>query len=65
MDKYFSRYLTSLIVNDLEFAFNGIGIPSCNCEWIEQQLTNGNFDKVKMYIENRYKEKAESEDNNG
>lgn len=47
-----------LIEKDLKFAFNGMGLP-CSClEWIENCLINGEFDKVKSFVEKRYEEKS-------
>lgn len=56
MDKGLARYFLCLIEKDLSFSFNGMGIPSNCCEWIEKQLVNGEFDKVKSFIEKRYEE---------
>ena len=57
MDKILAIYFVCLIKKDLKFAFNGMGIPSTCCEWIESCLTNGEFDKVKTFIEKRYEER--------
>lgn len=56
MNKELARYFVKLIAKDLEFSFNGMGIPSYNCEWLENQLTQGNYDNVIDYIKERYKE---------
>lgn len=57
MNETLARYFVCLIEKDLKFAFNGMGIPSTCCEWIESCLTNGEFDKVKTFIEKRYEER--------
>lgn len=57
MDKILARYFVILIEKDLKFAFNGMGLPNNCLEWIENCLINGEFDKVKSFIEKRYEEK--------
>lgn len=56
MDKELARYFLVLIDKDLQFSFNGMGIPSGICEWLENQLIQGNYDKVKEFIQKRYAE---------
>ena len=47
---------TKLVAENLEFSFNGMGIPSYSCEWLENQLMQGNFEDVKEFIQKRYDE---------
>lgn len=56
MNKELARYFVKLIAEDLQFSFNGMGIPSYSCEWLENQLMQGNFDKVEEFIKKRYDE---------
>lgn len=56
MTKELARYFVKLIAEDLQFSFNGMGIPSYSCEWLENQLMQGNFDKVEEFIKLRYAE---------
>ena len=56
MDKVLARYFVKLIAENLQFSFNGMGIPSYSCEWLENQLIQGNFDKVEEFIKKRYDE---------
>lgn len=56
MDKVLARYFVKLIAENLQFSFNGMGIPSYSCEWLENQLIQGNFDKVEEFIKLRYAE---------
>ena len=56
MNKKLARYFLVLIDKDLQFSFNGMGIPSGICEWLENQLIQGNYDKVKEFIQKRYAE---------
>lgn len=56
MNKELARYFVKLIVENLQFSFNGMGIPSYSCEWLENQLMQGNFDEVKEFIQKRYDE---------
>ena len=46
MNKELARYFVKLIAEDLQFSFNGMGIPSYSCEWLENQLMQGNFEDV-------------------
>lgn len=56
MNKELARYFVKLIAENLQFSFNGMGIPSYSCEWLENQLIQGNYDKVKEFIQKRYDE---------
>lgn len=56
MTKELARYFVKLIAKDLQFSFNGMGIPSYSCEWLENQLIQGNYDEVKEFIQKRYDE---------
>lgn len=56
MNKELARYFVKLIAENLQFSFNGMGIPSGICEWLESQLMQGNYDKVKEFIQKRYDE---------
>lgn len=56
MDKVLARYFVKLIAENLQFSFNGMGIPSYSCEWLENQLIQGNYDEVKEFIQKRYDE---------
>ena len=56
MTKELARYFVKLIAEDLQFSFNGMGIPSYSCEWLENQLIQGNYDEVKEFIQKRYDE---------
>ncbi len=56
MTKELARYFVTLIDRDLYFSFNGMGIPSGICEWLENQLMRENFDKVEEFIKKRYDE---------
>jgi hypothetical protein len=56
MNKEIARCFVKLIAEDLQFSFNGMGIPSCSCEWLENQLIQGNYDEVKEFIQKRYDE---------
>lgn len=56
MNKQLARYFVKLIAEDLQFSFNGMGIPSYSCEWLENQLMQGNFEDVKEFIQKRYDE---------
>lgn len=56
MNKELARYFVKLIAEDLQFSFNGMGIPSYSCEWLENQLIQGNYDEVKEFIQKRYDE---------
>lgn len=51
MNKELARYFVKLIAEDLQFSFNGMGIPSYSCEWLENQLIQENYDKVKEFIQ--------------
>lgn len=56
MNKELARYFFVLIDKDLQFSFNGMGLPNNACEWLENQLMQGNFDKVEEFIKLRYAE---------
>lgn len=56
MTKELARYFVTLIDRDLYFSFNGMGIPSGICEWLENQLMQENFDEVEEFIKKRYDE---------
>ena len=56
MDKVLARYFVKLIAENLQFSFNGMGIPSYSCEWLVLSLIQGNFDKVEEFIKLRYAE---------
>ena len=56
MTKGLARYFVKLIAENLEFSFNGMGIPSYSCEWLENQLMQENFDEVEEFIKKRYDE---------
>lgn len=56
MNKVLARYFVKLIAENLQFSFNGMGIPSYSCEWLENQLIQENYDKVKEFIQKRYDE---------
>lgn len=46
-----------LIDKDLQFSFDGMGLPNNACEWLENQLTQENFDEVEEFINKRYDER--------
>lgn len=56
MNKELARYFLMLIDKDLQFSFNGMGLPNNACEWLENQLMQENFDKVEEFIKLRYAE---------
>lgn len=56
MNKELARYFVKLISENLQFSFNGMGIPSGICEWLESQLIQENYDEVKEFIQKRYDE---------
>lgn len=56
MNKELARYFFMLIDKDLQFSFNGMGLPNNACEWLENQLMQENFDKVEEFIKLRYAE---------
>ena len=56
MNKELARYFVKLIAEDLQFSFNGMGVPSYSCEWLENQLIQGNYDEVEEFIKKRYDE---------
>lgn len=56
MTKELARYFFRLIEEDLQFSFKGMGLPNNACEWLENQLMQGNFDKVEEFIKKRYDE---------
>lgn len=60
MTKELARYFVKLIAEDLRLSFNGMGIPSYSCEWLENQLIQENYDKVKEFIQKRYDEHENS-----
>ena len=57
MTKEFARYFFMLITKDLQFSFDGMGLPNDACEWLENQLMQENFDKVEEFINKRYDER--------
>lgn len=57
MNRKFAQYLTCLISKDLDFAFNGMGLPSYVCELIENQFVGGKFDNIQEFIENLINQK--------
>lgn len=57
MNKRLARYFVKLISEDLQFSFNGMGIPSYGCEWLENQIMKENFDEVEEFIKKRYYER--------
>ncbi|WP_290911333.1 hypothetical protein [Eubacterium sp.] len=57
MTKELARYFFMLIVKDLQFSFNGMGLPNNACEWLENQLIQENFDEVEEFINKRYNER--------
>lgn len=57
MNKCLARYFVKLISEDLQFSFNGMGIPSYVCEWLENQIMKENFDEVEEFIKKRYDER--------
>ena len=56
MNRKFAQYLTCLIARDLDEAYNGMGLPSVVCELIEDYFTNGQFEKIEEFLEERKKE---------
>lgn len=56
MNRELARYFVKLIAEDLQFSFNGMGLPNNACEWLENQLMQENFDKVEEFIKKRYDE---------
>lgn len=56
MTKELARYFVTVIDRDLYFLFNGMGIPSGICEWLEDQLIQEKFDEVEEFIKLRYDE---------
>lgn len=57
MNKCLARYFVKLISEDLQFSFNGMGIPSYCYEWLETQIMKENFDEVEEFIKKRYDER--------
>lgn len=57
MTKELARYFFMLIDKDLQFSFNGMGLPNNACEWLENQLIQENFDEVEEFINKRYDER--------
>lgn len=57
MNKCLARYFVKLISEDLQFSFNGMGIPSYRYEWLETQIMKENFDEVEEFIKKRYDER--------
>ena len=57
MNKELARYFFMLIDKDLQFSFDGMGLPNNACEWLENQLIQENFDKVEEFINKRYDER--------
>lgn len=58
MNKELARYFVKLIAENLQFSFNGMGIPSYSCEWLENQLIQENFNEIEEFIKKRYDEQA-------
>ena len=56
MNRKFAQYLTCLIARDLDEAYNGKGLPSFICELIENCFTNGQFEEIEEFLEERKKE---------
>lgn len=56
MTKELARYFVKLIAEDLQFSFNGMGLSSWNCEWLENQLIQENFNEIEKFIKKRYDE---------
>lgn len=56
MNRELARYFVKLIAEDLQFSFNGMGLPNNTCEWLENQLMQENFEKVEEFIKKRYDE---------
>lgn len=56
MNRELARYFFMLIDKDLQFSFNGMGLPNNACEWLENQLMQEKFDKVEEFIKIRYAE---------
>ena len=54
MNRELARYFFMLIDKDLQFSFNGMGLPNNACEWLENQLMQENFDKIEEFIKLRY-----------
>ena len=54
MNRELARYFVKLIAEDLQFSFNGMGLPNNACEWLENQLMQENFDKVEEFIKNSF-----------
>ena len=60
MNKELARYFVKLIAEDLRFSFNGMGIPSYSCEWLENQFIQENFNEIEEFIKKRYDEHENS-----
>lgn len=56
MNKELARYFVKLIAENLQFSFNGMGIPSYSCEWLENQFIQENFNEIEEFIKKRYDE---------
>lgn len=56
MNKELARYFVKLVAEDLQFSFNGMGLSSWNCEWLENQLIQENFNEIEKFIKKRYDE---------
>lgn len=46
MNKELARYFVKLTAENLQFSFNGMGIPSYSCEWLENQFIQENFNEI-------------------
>lgn len=57
MTKELARYFFVLINKDLQFSFDGMGLPNNACEWLKNQLIQENFDEVEKFINKRYDER--------
>ena len=56
MNKELARYFVKLTAENLQFSFNGMGIPSYSCEWLENQFIQENFNEIEEFIKKRYDE---------
>lgn len=56
MTKVLARYFVTLIGKDLYFLFNGMGLSKWNCEWLENQFIQENFNEIEEFIKKRYDE---------
>ena len=60
MNKELARYFVKLTAENLQFSFNGMGIPSYSCEWLENQFIQENFNEIEEFIKKRYDEHENS-----